>query len=271
MKLKSALFLILSSSLTSLQGQELTGEYATLSAFTASPHPGIIFEVESITTYGACATVVYREIHVPGAHPAVIAEYEEHLSVPVLSSEIEYIDAVNQFGEPVASVIHWQDRIYESTPCPIQYFTAPPSFLLYEAPKAPLVNTSNRAEVTPDNVAIAGFVLKQAGWVILRGIGPSLDMNEAVLEDPVITLHSGEYLLDDFNDDLENSITNDNWQDTLRRDTLEFWKMEPQSERESALVTYLHPGAYTVILEGNGGSGTGLVEVYLAPYSLPLE
>jgi tRNA A37 threonylcarbamoyladenosine synthetase subunit TsaC/SUA5/YrdC len=47
--------------------------------------------------------------------------------------------------------------------------------------------------------------------------------------------------------------------------------MAPEDENEAALVTYLYPGAYTVVLEGKDESGTGLVEVYLAPYSLPLE
>ncbi|MCB1124422.1 MAG: hypothetical protein KJT03_22915 [Verrucomicrobiae bacterium] len=271
MKRKTLLILSCFSIGLCLRGQELTDEYATFSTFTAAPNPGIIYQIEKISTYGACATVEFREIHVPGAHPTVIAEYEEHLSIPVLSSDIEYIDGVTQFGEEVPGVFYWQDRIYESTPCPINYFTAPPSFILYEAPKAPMVNTSNRAEVSPDKMAIAGFVLRKPSWVIVRGIGPSMHMGEAALEDPVITLHADQYLLDDLNDDLENSISNDNWQDTLRTDTLEYWKLAPESEKESALVTYLNPGAYTVILEGNGGSGTGLVEVYLAPYSLPLE
>jgi hypothetical protein len=271
MKIKALFILPYLILLNSLGGQELTDEYSTFSAFTAAPHPGIIYTVESISTYGACARVTYREVQVPGAHPTVVAEYEEHISIPVLTGEIEYIDSVNQFGDPVPAVFLWQDKIYESIPCPIQYFAAPPSFLLYEARKAPMVNTSNRAEVSPDKVAIAGFVLKQPSWVIIRGMGPSLRAQIEAISDPVITLHSETVLLDDFNDDLENSITNDNWQDTLRADTLEFWDMAPEDENEAALVTYLYPGAYTVVLEGKDESGTGLVEVYLAPYSLPLE
>jgi hypothetical protein len=134
-----------------------------------------------------------------------------------------------------------------------------------------MVNTSNRAQVTVDNPAIAGFVLINPSWVIIRGIGPSMRSELETISDPVITLYSDLYLLDDFTDDLENSISNDNWQDTLRSDTLEYWEMAPENENESALVTYLHPGPYTVHLTAKGESGNGLVEVYLPPYSLPLK
>ena len=202
-------------------------------------------------------------------HRQVLVDYKEHISIPILNQQFEYIDGVNQFGDPVAAIFDWQGRIYESTPCPILYIVAPPSILLYEAPGArPMVNTSNRAEVTADKLAIAGFVLNEASWVVIRGIGPSMSLESDYIQDPVITLHADQYLFDDFNDDLENSITNNNWQDTLRKDTLEFWKMAPKSENESALVTYLDPGPYTVLLTANGETGTGLVEVYIAPYAL---
>ena len=95
-----------------------------------------------------------------------------------------------------------------------------------------------------------------------------MGLGSGCITDPVITLHADQYLLDDLNDDLENSITNDNWQDTLRVETLHYWDMAPNDENESALVTYLHPGAYTVHLRSNGEPGSGLVEVYIAPYAL---
>jgi hypothetical protein len=156
-------------------------------------------------------------------HRQVLVDYKEHISIPILNQQFEYIDAVNQFGDPVAAIFDWQGRIYESTPCPILYIVAPPSILLYEAPGArPMVNTSNRAEVTADKPAIAGFVLNEASWVVIRGIGPSMSLESDYIQDPVITLHADQYLFDDFNDDLKNPITNNNWQDTLRKDTLEF-------------------------------------------------
>jgi len=98
-----------------------------------------------------------------------------------------------------------------------------------------------------------------------------MNLESDYVDDPVITLHADQYLYDDFNDDLENSITNDNWQDTLRVDNLEHFGLIPQSDRESALITYLLPGPYTVHLNTNGAAGSGLVEVYVAPYVIELE
>lgn len=254
-----------------LQGQEEKPAHATFSAFTSAPHSGIHYEIESISTYGACVTVQYREVHVPGLVLTVVTDYEEHLSLPILGEDFQSIDSVNQFGDPVAAIFHWQGKIFESNPCPIQYIVAPPSFLLYEAPGArPLINTSNRAHVTPEQPAIAGFVLNDSAWVIIRGIAGSMRDDLDTISDPIITLQSDQYLLDDLNDDLENSITNDDWQDTLRKETLEFWKIAPDNEKESALITYLHPGAYTVRLDSKDESGNALVEVYVAPYSLPI-
>ena len=252
-----------------VSGQNAQPTHATFSAFTTGNNGGHIFKVESISSEGLCATVRYIETQIPGGQHQALVDFEEHISVPILSQQFEYIDAINQFGEPVNAVFLWQGRIFESTPCPILYIVAPPSILLYEAPGAkPIVNTSNRAEVTEEKPAIAGFVLNEASWVVIRGIGPSMNLESGYIDDPAITLHADQHLFDDFNDDLENSISNDNWQDTLRKDTLEFWKMAPESENESALVTYLNPGPYTVHLTAKGDAGTGLVEVYIAPYAL---
>ena len=255
-----------------VHGQDTTPTHATFSAFTTGNHSGHFLTVESISSEGLCATVRYIEMVTPGGHRQALVDYEEHISIPILSESFEYITAVNQFGEPVDAAFHWQGRVFESVPCPIQYIVAPPSVLLYEAPGAqPLTNTSNRAQVTNEDPAIAGFVLNQSSWVIIRGIGPSMGLSAHYVDDPVITLHADQYLLDDLNDDLENSITNDNWQDTLRVETLEHFKLAPENELESALVTYLHPGPYTVHLNTHGEPGSGLVEVYVAPYALPLE
>ena len=98
-----------------------------------------------------------------------------------------------------------------------------------------------------------------------------MNLDNGYITDPVITLHLDEYLIDDLNDDLENSISNDNWQDTPRKEILEFREMAPSNENESALVTYLYPGPYTVHLTDNRGSGSGIVEVYIAPYALSQE
>lgn len=88
-------------------------------------------------------------------------------------------------------------------------------------------------------------------------------MYEAAGSEPLITLHADHYLFDDFNDDLENSIHNDNWEDTLRKDSLEYWKLAPTNNLEAALVTFLRAGAYTAH-SSSDGSGIEIVEVYVA-------
>ena len=258
--------------LTSLSAQNESPTHATFSAFTTGNHSGHFFTVESISSEGICATVRYIETVTPGGHRQALVDYEEHVSIPILNEPFEYITAVNQFGEPVSAVFHWQGRVFESVPCPIQYIIAPPSVLLYKAPGAqPMTNTSNRAEITGEHPAITGFVLNEPSWVIIRGIGSSMNLESGYIDDPVITLHADQYLFDDFNDDLENSITNDNWQDTLRVETLDHFGLAPDNENESALITYLLPGPYTVHLNTHGETGSGLVEVYVAPYTLPMD
>ena len=91
------------------------------------------------------------------------------------------------------------------------------------------------------------------------------------ITDPVITLYANQYLIDDLNDDLENSITNDNWRGTIRLDTLAYWELLPDSEDEAVLVTYLNRGGYTAHLTAKGEIGSGLVEVFVIPYSVEGE
>lgn len=269
------LFFLISPLFTSVSAVLAQSEgptHATFSTFTTGRHSGHVFNVEKITSTGPCATVHFIEAFSLGVHTQALVNYEEHISIPVLQKPFEYIEAINQFGDPVAAVFEWQGKAYESTPCPIVYVVAPLQVLLYEAVRAqPLINTSNRAHVTSEDPAIAGFVLNQSSWVIIRGIGPSLDRKDSPISDPNITLHADQYLFDDFNDDLENSISNDNWQDTLRKDSLKYWQLAPANTLEAALVTYLSPGSYTAHLRSKEGSGSGIVEVYVAPYVVPPE
>jgi hypothetical protein len=263
------LFIPLSIGVSAVPVQDEGPTHATFSTFTTGRHSGHILKVEKITTSGLCATVHFIEMVTPGGHRQALVDYEEHISIPILNESFEYVDAVNQFGDSVAALFDWQGKIYESTPCPIVYVVAPPTILLYKVPGAnPLINTSNRAHITPTDPAIAGFVLNESSWVIIRGIGPSLETETGSISDPLLTLHADQYLLDDLNDDLENSISNDNWQDTLRIDSLAYWQLEPINPQEAALVTYLNPGAYTAHLNSKTGSGSGIVEVYVAPYVL---
>ena len=71
--------------------------------------------------------------------------------------------------------------------------------------------------------------------------------------DPVMELHdsSGAVI-----------ATNDNWKDTQEAE-IEATGVAPTDDRESAIVSSLDPGAYTVILSGaNDTTGIGSVEAY---------
>jgi hypothetical protein len=127
-------------------------------------------------------------------------------------------------------------------------------------PKGQLLNISTRMEVLrDDNVLIGGFIVTgtEPKKIIVRGIGPSLQV-PGRLADPTLELHQGSGTL----------ATNDNWkindqtgqsQETEIRATT----IPPNNDLESAIVATVNPGSYTAVMAGkNGGTGTGLVEVY---------
>lgn len=120
-----------------------------------------------------------------------------------------------------------------------------------------LLNISTRLNVgTADNVLIAGFIVtgNAPKQVIVRAIGPSLaeDGLSDVLADPVLELHKPSGAV----------VTNDNWKDGQQA-AIDALKLAPSDDRESAILASLDPGAYTAIVRGkDGGTGTGLVEVY---------
>ena len=125
-------------------------------------------------------------------------------------------------------------------------------------PAAQFANLSTRGEVlSGDNILIGGFIVvgTQPKNVILRALGPSL-ANAGVsdpLADPVLELHDSTGAV---------IASNNNWKDT-QEFAIESTGIPPTNDLESALVTSLQPGAYTVFVYGNnGGTGTALVEVY---------
>jgi uncharacterized repeat protein (TIGR03803 family) len=127
-------------------------------------------------------------------------------------------------------------------------------YRLNMAPPRDLLNISTRLQVlTGDKVLIGGFIITGTDRkkVIVRGIGPSLSGVGATLQDPVLELHQGNITL----------ATNDDWKE--HQAEVEATMLPPGNNLESAIVTTLTPGAYTVILSGkNNGSGVGVVEVY---------
>ena len=90
--------------------------------------------------------------------------------------------------------------------------------------------------------------------VALRGLGPSLGDSglHDLLADPTLELRGPDGAL---------LMQNDNWQDEpLMGEPIANLGLAPHYPNESAMVTELEPGSYTVLLAGkNQTSGLGLV------------
>jgi phospholipase/lecithinase/hemolysin len=121
------------------------------------------------------------------------------------------------------------------------------------------VNLATRVFVdTGERVAVAGFIVTGdvSKKVLLRGIGPSLAANgvPAPLANPTITLF----------DSAGNVVmTNDDWKSSPDATEIMNTGIAPKNDLESAILSSLAPGNYTVALAGkDGGTGNGLVEVY---------
>lgn len=121
-----------------------------------------------------------------------------------------------------------------------------------------LSNISTRAFVgMGDNIVIAGFVLGRnsaVDQVVVRGIGPSLSVSDA-LADPNLELR-------DQNGDL--LAENNDWQDDpIQAMELQDVGLAPSNMHEAAIGMALPAGSYTALLSGRAkGTGVGLVEVY---------
>jgi uncharacterized protein (DUF2141 family) len=166
--------------------------------------------------------------------------------VAIMNSRISNIDTLQDDD------INGAKSIYDSGPA---YLTANP------APN--LVNLSTRAFVgTGDNVVIGGFIIQgsQPATVVLRGIGyslPAIGITNA-LQDPVIELHSASGA---------TLAMSDDWIDDSWATTVASYHLDPTNSRESAILTTLNPGSYTVVVRsfdnGDGNlTGTALVELY---------
>jgi len=124
-----------------------------------------------------------------------------------------------------------------------------------------LANLSTRGFVgTGDNVMIGGFIIGSGDLpiVVLRAIGPTLEGSGIAnpLLDPTIELYDGNGAVIGFNN---------NWQDSQLQ-AVRATRLAPADDRESAIVAFLDPGSYTVIVRGDGdSSGVALVEAYRVP------
>jgi hypothetical protein len=128
-----------------------------------------------------------------------------------------------------------------------------------------LANLSTRGVVGAGaDVLIGGFIVNGkvgAAKVILRAIGPSLA--EAGIAN---TLPNPTMELRDHNGVLLGS--NNDWQDDPSKAALiQASGIPPKNALESALLTSLPPGNYTVIIaDKDGKTGVGLVEIYDVTY-----
>ena len=128
---------------------------------------------------------------------------------------------------------------------------------------ADLGNVSTRGLVgSGNNVLIGGFIVLDDSFthqpqnILVRGIGPSLAGAGVAgsLQDPFIEL---------FNSQGTPIISNDDWGQSAEAAALAVSGLAPSSEKESAILRTLAPGAYTVVLRGaTGGTGVGNVEAY---------
>ncbi len=138
-----------------------------------------------------------------------------------------------------------------------------PQFLAVEPAAHQLLNVSTRGLVQQgDNVLIAGFVVGGAGPVgtnvLVRALGPSLTAFGVAnaLSDPFLELRDSSGAL---------LASNNDWKDSQQAAIIAT-TLSPSDDRESAILTSLHGGAFTAIVRGaNGSTGTAVVEVYDVP------
>lgn len=122
-----------------------------------------------------------------------------------------------------------------------------------------LANISTRGVVdSGDNVMIGGFIIgptKNLSLpVLIRAIGPSLSSQGLIgtLPDPNLTL---------FDANGAQIASNDDWQSDPGSG-VSSTGIAPADPAESAIFATLGPGLYTAVVDGKGGSGIALVEVY---------
>jgi hypothetical protein len=97
------------------------------------------------------------------------------------------------------------------------------------------------------DAVVAGFIITGSGskTVLARALGPSLGL-PGVVVDPTLTLLNSN----------GDSITNDNWMETQAAE-ISATGYAPPNNLESAILTTLPPGFYTLVVTGRSGT-TGI-------------
>lgn len=156
---------------------------------------------------------------------------------------------------------------------PVKYFasgitilndpTAPSGVVSAAAPgSSRLANVSSRlsvAEGDSNRTLITGFVVKGTApkRVLLRGVGPALAGFgvAGALSDPRLQLFAGAGRL---------VADNDNWSGTETSavtGAVGAFRLA-EGAKDSATVITVQPGAYTLVVMANGGTGVALAEIY---------
>ena len=107
---------------------------------------------------------------------------------------------------------------------------------------------------TGDNVLIGGFIVYGSGQkkIAVRVLGPSLPLG-GTLNDPLVELHDATGAI---------VASNDNWKSSQQTEIVNAG-LAPGNDLESALITTIGTGAYTVVVRGvNNATGVGLMEIY---------
>lgn len=128
---------------------------------------------------------------------------------------------------------------------------------------ARLLNVSVRSQVGTDSeVLIAGFVIDGPLTLLVRGEGPALTdfgVNGALV-DPVLQLYDSHGWLAQ-SDDL--GTISDATEIAAEADGLGALLL-PEAGVDAALIVTLSAGVYSAVVTGNnGGTGVGLVEIYV--------
>jgi hypothetical protein len=166
--------------------------------------------------------------------------------VAVMNSRVSNVDSLQADDINGARAIYGQGPAYRSVP-----------------PAANFANISTRAFIgTGANVLIGGIIVQgsQPASVIVRGIGRSLGAFNISnpLYDPLIELRNQNGTL---------VAENDDWIGDPNAETIASYRLDPTNSLESALLSTLGAGNYTVQVRafnnGDGNlTGVGLVEAY---------
>lgn len=135
-------------------------------------------------------------------------------------------------------------------------------------------NFSNRVHITRDRPAIAGFVLDQPRWALIRVVGPSLRQFGVATpcEAPVLQLYQAGLTLNGGRVfEVRSWLSTPGPERSQLEEVFALVGAFPllKGSADCAMLRYLEPGAYTIhaTTDDPAASGEVLVEVYYLPFA----